>query len=84
MHVGLARRCTDTLPFTFEGFALLMQTSAISVRPTGRLLIGAGVRKSISGTEESIECQRAAIFLGKEFARIGDRATVYTTLGVRP
>lgn len=84
MHVGLARRCTDILPFTFEGFAFLTQSGALLVHPSGRLMIGSGVRKTISGTEESIECQRAAVFLGKEFARIGDRSTIYTTLGVRP
>ena len=42
------------------------------------------VRKSVIGTEESISCQRVARYIGKEFARITDRVTVYTTFGIRP
>lgn len=84
LQVGFPRRCTDVLPFTFEGLGLLMHFNTITVRPDGRLLPGGGVRKSISGTPETIACQRVAAFLGKEFARIGDRGTIYTTFGVRP
>ena len=84
LQVGLDRRCTDTLPFTFEALGLLMHLDAMSAQPDGRLLPGDGVRKTIKGTAESVSCQRVAAFLGKEFARVGDRGTVYTTLGVRP
>jgi hypothetical protein len=42
------------------------------------------VRKADTGTTESVSCQRVARFVGKEFARINDRVTVYTTFGVRP
>jgi hypothetical protein len=84
LQVGFARRCTDILPFTFEGLGLLMQCGALAVGPNGHLRLGSGIRKALSGTEESIECQRAAAFLGKEFAVIADRTTVYATLGVRP
>lgn len=61
-----------------------MHLNTLSVHPDGRLLPGDGVRKTIGGTQESVACQRVAAFLGKEFARIGDRGTIYTTLGVRP
>ncbi len=84
LQVGLARRCTDILPFTFEGFGLLMQSGVLTIDASGRLRIGLGIRKMLSGTQESIDCQRVAAFLGKEFARIADRSTVYATLGVRP
>jgi hypothetical protein len=84
VQVGLGRRCTDVLPFTFEGLGLLMHLNTLSVHPDGRLLPGAGVRKTIGGTQESVACQRVAAFLGKEFARIGDRGTIYAALGIRP
>ena len=84
LQVGLARRCTDILPFTLEGFGLLMQSRVLAVDQNGRLRIGPGIRKTLSGTDESVECQRAAAFLGKQFAHIGHRSTVYATLGVRP
>jgi Family of unknown function (DUF6521) len=85
IQVGLARRCTDVLPFTFEALGLLMSLSTLTVGRNGHLLsVPDGVRKTVSGTAESIACQRVAGFLGKEFGRIGDRATIYATLGVRP
>ena len=83
--VNFARRATDLLPFTFEALGLLMQFGAFEVGTGGRLkAVPEGVRKSVSGTPESIACQPVARFLGKEFARVADRATIYTTLGVRP
>jgi hypothetical protein len=83
--VNFGRRATDLLPFTFEALGFLMQLSAFEVDPGGRLkAIPDGVRKTPTGTVESIACQRVARFLGKEFARVGDRSTLYTTLGVRP
>lgn len=83
--VGLAPRCTDVLPFTFEGLGLLTHLNALSITEEGALLPGNGrVAKTISGSEESKACQRVAGYLGKQFALIGDRGTIYTTLGVRP
>ncbi|MDX1090753.1 hypothetical protein GOL89_27225 [Sinorhizobium medicae] len=85
LQVDFARRCNDVFPFTLEGLGVLMHVGALDISPEGRLRPGpAGVRKSISGTPETIETQRVAAYLGKEFARIGDRATIYTTLGIRP
>lgn len=85
IQVGFGRRCTDILPFTFEALGLLMNLNTLTVGSGGRLLsMPDGVRKTVNGTAESIACQRVAAFLGKEFARIGDRATIYTTLGIRP
>jgi len=85
LRVDFSRRTMDLLPFTFEALGLLMQLGAFSVGPDGRLRsVPDGVRKGVTGTDESIACQRAARYLGKEFARVGDRSTVYTTLGVRP
>ena len=85
MLVDLPKRTTDLLPFAFEALGVLMQLGALVVTPDGRLrTIREGVRKGIDGTPESISCQRVAKFLGREFAQIGDRVTIYTTLGVRP
>ena len=83
--VGFARRCTDMLPFSHEALGLLMHCKALTVREQGRLLPGpSAVRKTITGSEESKACQRVAAFVGKEFARIADRGTIYATLGIRP
>ena len=85
MLVDFPKRAIDLLPFAFEALGLLMQLGALTVTPDGRLkTIREGVRKGIDGTPESIACQRVAKFLGRDFAKIGDRVTIYTTLGVRP
>lgn len=83
--VGFADRATAMLPYVFEGFGLLMDRDCILVADGGRLQTVSGrVRKSVTGTSESKSCQRVARYLGKEFARVADRVTIYTTLGVCP
>ena len=83
--VGFAGRVTHMLPYTFEGLALLMERGCVVVAETGRIqTVPEKVRKSVRGTDETVSCQRVARTLGREFARIADRATVYTTFGVRP
>ncbi len=64
---------------------MLVERGCIRIDDNGRVqTVPNLVRKSDVGTSESISCQRVARFIGKEFARIDDRVTVYTTLGVRP
>jgi Family of unknown function (DUF6521) len=83
--VGLADCTSDLLPFALEAFGLLMERGCFVVSQNGRLkTLPATVRKSVTGTSESISCQRVARTVGKEFARIADRVTVYTTFGIRP
>ncbi|MBF0308906.1 MAG: hypothetical protein HQL56_05195 [Magnetococcales bacterium] len=85
MQVGFSDRVTTMLPYTFEGFGLLMERGCILVAGEGRLkAIPKKVRQSEIGTEEIISCQRVARFVGKEFARVTDRVTIYTTFGIRP
>lgn len=85
VQVGFPGRATTMLPYTFEGFGLLMERGCISLSDDGRLqTVSDKVRKSVTGTNETKSCQRVARFLGKEFARIADRVTVYTTFGIRP
>lgn len=85
MLVGFADRVTQMLPYTFEGFGLLMERGCISIIDDGRIqTVPKKVRKAIKGTSETITCQRVARVVGKEFARIADRTTIYTTFGIRP
>ncbi|MCX7103578.1 MAG: DUF6521 family protein [Methylobacter sp.] len=83
--VGFADRVVDILPFALEAFGILMERGCFIVSQDGRLRsVPNRVRKSITGTDESVSCQRVARIVGKEFARIADRVTVYTTFGIRP
>jgi hypothetical protein len=83
--VGFADRAVALMPFAFEAFGLLMERGCFVVSPDGRFkTIPGKVRKAVIGTDETVSCQRVARIVGKEFARIADRVTVYTTFGVRP
>ena len=83
--VGFGARCQDMRPFTFEALGLLHHLGTIQVRLDGRLKANPkGVRKSIIGSDETQAIQKVAKYLGREFARIGDRVTIYATMGVRP
>lgn len=83
--VGFADRVTQMMPYAFEAFGLLMERECITVTADGRIqTVDKKVRKTVDGTTESVTCQRVARVVGKEFARIADRATVYTTFGIRP
>ena len=83
--VGFAERAQHLMPFALEALGLLMERGCFIVAEDGRLqTVDKKVRKTISGTDESIACQRVARFVGREFARIGDRVTIYSSLGVRP
>ncbi len=85
VQVGFADRATAMVPYALEGFGLLMERGCIAVTDDGRLqTVLDKIRKSISGTDETKSCQRVARFIGKEFALIADRVTVYTSFGVRP
>jgi len=85
IRVGFADRVTQMLPYVFEGFGLLMERGCITVSIDGRIqTVSDTVRKTVSGTDETVACQRVARVVGREFARIADRATVYTTFGIRP
>jgi len=85
LQVGFADRVSTMLPYTFEGFGLLMERGCILVADNGRLrTVPNKVRKSVTGTDETKSSQRVARFVGKEFARIADRVTIYTTFGIRP
>ena len=83
--VGFPNRVTQMLPYAFEGFGLLMERGCIAIADEGRVqTVPKKVRKAIQGTDESVACQKAAGIVGREFARIADRVTIYTTFGIRP
>ena len=85
MLVNFAERAKDMMPFALEALGFLMERGCFVVTDDGCLkVVEKTVRKKVTGSDESIACQRIARFLGREFARVADRATIYTSLGVRP
>ncbi len=82
--VGFANRVTQC-SLAFEGFGLLMERGCIAVADEGRIkTVPKKVRRAVDGTVETVACQKVARIVGREFARIADRATVYVTFGIRP
>lgn len=62
-----------------------MERGCIAITDDGRIqTLPNKVRKTVTGTDETISCQKVARIVGREFARIADRVTVYTTFGIRP
>lgn len=83
--VGFAERTRSYMPYILEAFGLLMHLQCIRVTEVGRIkLVPRRVSPKELGSAECRECEQAARLLGREFARLCDRVTIYTMLGVRP
>lgn len=83
--VGFASRASDLIPYSQEALGLLMNYRCMSISDEGRLKTRPRrVATSFAGTAEIMECQNIARKVGRDFARVGDRVTIYTTFGVRP
>ena len=83
--VGLPARVQGLLPYTFEAFGLLMNLGAISVSEGGEISVTPkSIKVSITGTDETRQCQLVSRSIGKKFATVNDKATIYTSLGIRP
>ena len=85
IRVDFAERTKDLFPYAMEAFAYLAHCGAIQIDEAGGIsLVQGRVRRTVSGTQDSQDCQTVARSLGRKFAQLGDRVTVYTSLGIRP
>jgi hypothetical protein len=83
--IGFADRASDMFPYSQEAFSLLMNYSCLDVSDRGRITTRhRKVKSVIASTDEIEECLQVAKKLGREFAKIADRATIYTSFGVKP
>jgi hypothetical protein len=83
--IGFSERVRSYLPYTFEAFGLLMQMGCIQITDEGRIkLLPRRVSPKELDSAECQECEQAAKLLGREFARLRDRVTIYTMLGIKP
>lgn len=85
IQIGLADRAKGLMPYCMEALTYLAERNIIQVSDGGGISADqSGVMKTFKGTEDTKSCQAVAKILGKKFAEAGDRATVYTSLGIRP
>ena len=84
--VSFASRARDLVPCAMEAFGLLAQLRCIKVSDAGKVnLVPRRISSSAQLTSDEVEqCRQAAKIIGRQFARISDRATSYATFGVRP
>lgn len=83
--IDFAERARQLVPCTLESLGFLAQYNSFTVTESGRLLCVPGMTLGkFPGTSETDECQKAAILVGRHLGRVGDRATAYVTLGIRP
>jgi hypothetical protein len=83
--VDFAERARNLVQYATEAFALLASKDCIKVGDDGRIsLIQRRVSSQPLSTDDAERCRAAAIVLGRDFAQINDRATIYTSLSIRP
>lgn len=83
--VDFAERARALFQYATEAFALLASKGCIKVSDDGSIsLIARRVSPQPLSTEDAERCRAAAIVLGRDFAQINDRVTVYTSLSIRP
>ncbi|MBI5717759.1 MAG: hypothetical protein HZC37_08740 [Burkholderiales bacterium] len=83
--IDFARRAQGLIHPAMEAFALLAIRNCIEVRESGGLrLLPKKVSLEPLSTDDAEACRATAALLGRQFAQINDRVTIYTTLGIRP
>ncbi|MDR6216095.1 three component ABC system middle component [Paracidovorax wautersii] len=83
--INFAERARSLVQYATEAFALLASKGCITVGDDGCIsLIPRRVAPRPLNTDDTERCRAAAIVLGRDFAQINDRVTVYTSLSIRP
>ena len=83
--VNFPERARALVQYATEAFALLASKDCIKVGDDGGIsLIPRRVSPQPLNTEDAERCRAAAVGLGRDFAQINDRVTVYTSLSIRP
>lgn len=83
--VDFTERARALVQYATEAFAMLASKDCIKVGKDGGVsLIPRRVSPQPLNTEDAERCRAAAVVLGRNFAQINDRVTVYTSLSIRP
>lgn len=83
--VDFAERARLLLQCATEAFALLASRGCIEVSDDGGIhLIPRRVSPQALSTDDAEMCRNAATVLGRDFAQLNDRVTIFTSLSIRP
>ncbi|WP_329759689.1 three component ABC system middle component [Acinetobacter pittii] len=82
---GLDRRVKDLNLFTIEAISFLLCINAIFIDDKGILNTNKIKLKNLKFVGKSSQDKiKVATYLGKQFAKINDRSTIYMSLGIKP
>jgi hypothetical protein len=83
--IDFAKRAQSLVQHAMEAFALLASRGCIDVSDGGGITLRP---RKISATplssDDAENCRVAATTLGRDFAKVNDRVTIYTSLSIRP
>jgi len=83
--VDFVERARSLVQYATEAFALLASKGCIEVSEDGGIhLLPRRVSPRTLSTGDAERCRNAATVLGRDFAQINDRVTIYTSLSIRP
>ncbi len=86
MLVGFDTRTQQLVPYTREAIYIGLQSKMLMISETGILDSSPCGYEQLSWipTSEPAICKKKANFVGRWFSRVGDTATIFAILGVRP
>ena len=83
--VNFASRTRRLIPYTFEALGFMLYLNAININEDGSINHRKRIVKRYEPkSEETSDCINVAKILGRKFAQIDDRVTIYRLFGVRP
>jgi hypothetical protein len=83
--IHFAPRAKALVQYALEALGLLSSKGCIEVTDDGCIsLLPRKVSPKSLSTADAEACRSAATVVGRDFARINDRATIYTSLSIRP
>lgn len=83
--VDFVERARSLVQYGTEAFALLANKGCIAVSEDGGIhLLPRRVSPRALSTDDAEMCRKAAAVVGRDFAQINDRVTIYTSLSIRP
>jgi hypothetical protein len=86
VRIGFAKRALNLTPYTKEAIHFGIQAGLFSFAGKGGLsaIRSVSTRGNWHSDSEVADCLRKSMFVGKWFARVGDTATLFAILGVKP
>ena len=86
VKVGFTERARGLVPYTKEALTFGLQKQSFKLTDNGHVIPTPGIKQPATWKNdlEIVACLRAARFIGRWFAQVGDPGTIYYMWGVQP